>query len=95
MIVYVGESDDTTDNASIAWPAGRQHFKAGTLTITQGEPEMAADCQKPGFDPLIVADGIAPSDDPVLFLRSPTYASAFVGQLSRALGAPHAAVADR
>lgn len=95
MIVYVGAPDDTTDNASIAWPEGRQHFKAGTLTIARHEPETAAACEKAEFDPLIVADGIAPSDDPVLLFRSPTYAIAFVGRLSRALGAPHAAIVDR
>ena len=95
MIVYVGQPGDTTDNASIAWPESRRHFKAGTLTITQAGPESAADCEKAGFDPLIVADGIGLADDPVLLFRSPTYAIAFVGRLARALGSPPAAVVDR
>ena len=95
MMVYVGESNDTTDNASIAWPEGRQHLKAGTLTITQATPGIAADCESARFDPLIVADGIALSDDPVLLLRSPSYAIAFVGRLSQALGSPRAVVVDR
>jgi catalase len=51
-------------------------------------PEIAGVCEKVGFDPLIVADGIAPSDDPVLLFRSRTYAVAFVSRLTRALGLP-------
>jgi catalase len=85
MMVYVGEPDDTTDNASIAWPESRRHFKPGTLTIARATPEPAAHCQKASFDPLIVADGIAPADDPILLFRSPTYAVGFVRQLSLAL----------
>jgi catalase len=85
MIVYVGEPDDATDNASIAWPESRRHFKAGTLTIARALPGRAADCQKASFDPLIVADGIALSDDPILLFRSPTYASGFVRRLPQAL----------
>ena len=95
MIVYVGDPDDTTDNATVAWPENRQHFKAGTLTISKLTPGIADDCEKASFDPLIVADGIAPSDDPVLLFRSPTYASAFVGRLSQALGSPPAVVVGR
>ena len=95
MIVFVGEPDDTTDNASIAWPESRRHFKAGTLWITRASPESGADCQKAGFDPLIVADGIALTDDPILLFRSRTYASAFVGRLSQTLGSVQVSVVDR
>lgn len=91
MIVYVGELADTTDNPSIAWSEERTHFKAGTLTITRAVPESAAECAKMNFDPLVVADGIAPADDPVLLLRSPTYRPAFSVILSEALAPMHAA----
>jgi len=90
MVVYVGESADTTDNASIAWPEDRMHFEAGTLTITRAMHESAAECGKMHFDPLIVADGIAPTDDPVLLFRSPSYGLAFSAILAQALGV-HAA----
>jgi catalase len=91
MTVYLGESGDATDNASIAWPEGRKHLKAGTLTITQVLSESAAECRKMNVNPLMVADGIAPTDDPVLLFRSPTYAIGFVQQLSQALGPVHEA----
>ena len=95
MIVFVGQPEDTTDNSAIAWPESRRHFKAGTLRITRASPESAADCQKAAFDPLIVADGIAVADDPILLFRSPSYARAFVGRLSRALGPAQVSVVDR
>jgi catalase len=91
MIVYVGKPADTTDNPSIAWPEERVHLKAGTLTITRAIPESIADCAKANFDPLIVADGIAPADDPLLLFRSPAYASAFSEILARALTSVRAA----
>jgi catalase len=86
MMVYVGGPGDTTDNATIAWPEVRRHFKAGRLTITRAILGSEPDCERINFDPLIVADGIAPTDDPILLLRSPAYAVAFVGHLSQALG---------
>ena len=95
MIVYVGEPGDTADNATIAWPELRKHFNAGRLTIIQGVSGGKPACEEIHFDPLIVADGIAPTDDPILLFRSPTYASAFVGHLSQALGWPRAAAVDR
>jgi catalase len=91
MIVYLGEPGDATDNASIAWPEVRGHFKAGTLTVTQVLSESAAECRKLGVNPLTVADGIAPTDDPVLMFRSPTYAISFLRQLSQAVASIHEA----
>jgi catalase len=96
MIVYVGEPADTSDNASLAWPQGRKHFKAGTLTLTRHVHERAEQCARRTFDPLVVTDGIAPTDDPVLLLRSPTYGVTFSKILAQALASPDAAaVADR
>ena len=92
--VYTGEPGDTTDDASIAWPASRAHFRAGTLTITQTAP--GGRCEGANFDPMIVADGIAPTDDPVLLFRSPVYANTFVRQLSQAItSAPASSFAHR
>jgi catalase len=85
MIVYLGEPTDTTDNPSIPWPQKRRHLKLGTLTITQVLPESAAACAKMNFDPLITADGIAPTDDPVLLFRSPTFGLTFSGILAQTL----------
>jgi catalase len=82
MVVYVGEPGDPTNNPTLAWPETRRHFTAGTLTITQAMPQKGAECEKINFDPLIMADGISASDDPVLLFRSPSYALSFAKRLS-------------
>jgi catalase len=82
MVVYVGEPGDPEDNPTIDWPETRKHFRAGTLTIRQAMPQSGAECEKINFDPLVMADGIAPTSDPVLLFRSPAYAISFARRLS-------------
>jgi catalase len=60
----------------------RKHFTAGTLTIKQATPPSGAECEKINFDPLVMADGISPTADPVLLFRSPAYAISFAKRLS-------------
>jgi catalase len=83
MIVYVGEPGDPEDNPTLAWPESRTHFTAGTLTITQATSQQKGmACEPINFDPLRMADGIAPTNDPVLLFRSPAYAVSFGKRLS-------------
>jgi catalase len=83
MLVYVGEPGDPEDNPTLAWPETRKHFTAGTLTITDATPQQkGVACEPINFDPLVMADGIAPTNDPILRFRSPAYAVSFVKRLS-------------
>ena len=83
MIVYVGEPGDPQDNPTLAWPETRKHFKAGTLTINQAtQQQKGMACEPINFDPLIMADGIAPTNDPILLFRSPSYAVSYAKRLS-------------
>jgi catalase len=83
MIVYVGEPGDPQDNPTLAWPEKRRHFTAGTLTITQAtKQQKGVACEPINFDPLVMADGIAPTNDPILLFRSPAYAVSFAKRLS-------------
>ena len=83
MIVYVGEPGDPQDNPTLAWPESRKHFTAGTLAITQATPQQKGmACEPINFDPLIMADGIAATNDPILLFRSPAYAVSFGKRLS-------------
>lgn len=77
MIVSIGEAGDTETNPTVLWPENRKQVKAGTLTITQAMPQDGAACEKINYDPLVMADGIAPSQDPILLFRSPAYAVSF------------------
>jgi catalase len=83
MIVYVGEPGDPQDDPTLAWPETRKHFTAGTLTITKATPQQKGmACEPINFDPLIMADGIGPTNDPILLFRSPAYAVSFAKRLS-------------
>jgi len=87
MIVYVGEPGDPQDNPTLAWPETRKHFTAGTLTITKATPQQKGmACEPINFDPLIMADGIGPTNDPILLFRSPAYAVSFAKRLSASKG---------
>lgn len=82
MIVTIGEAGDAEDDPTILWPENRHEIKAGTLTIVSAQPQQGAACEKVNFDPLVMSDGIEPTNDPVLLFRSPAYAISFGKRLS-------------
>lgn len=77
MLVTVGQPGDTETDPTVQWPAKRKEFKAGTLTISAAMPQQGGPCEKINYDPLVMAEGIAPTDDPILNFRSPSYAVSF------------------
>jgi catalase len=77
MIVTVGQLGDPETDPTQAWPKDRREFKAGTLTLSSAAPQKGAPCEPINFDPLGMAAGIEPTDDPILLLRSPAYAVSF------------------
>jgi hypothetical protein len=44
-------------------------------------PNAEAGSFKINYDPLVMADGIQPTNDPVLLFRSPSYATSFTRRL--------------
>ncbi len=81
MVVSIGEAGDSEDNPTLAWPETRKKIKVGVLSIKAAMPQKGAECERINFDPLVMADGIAPTDDPVLRFRSPAYAISFAKRL--------------
>jgi catalase len=81
MILTIGEPGDPETNPTILWPKTRKEVNAGTLTITSATPSAEAGSYKINYDPLVMADGIAPTDDPVLLFRSPSYATSYTRRL--------------
>ena len=81
MWVTIGEPGDPQNDPTVLWPRDRKELKAGTLTITAAMPQDGAECKNINYDPLVMSDGIAPTDDPVLLFRSPSYAVSFVKRL--------------
>lgn len=81
MMVTIGKPGDPEDNPTVAWPDNRKEIKAGTLTISAAMPQKGAACEPINFDPLVMSDGIAPTNDPILMFRSPAYAVSFSKRL--------------
>ncbi|GAB3482733.1 catalase family peroxidase [Azotobacter salinestris] len=77
MLVSIGQPGDPENDPTVAWPENREQVKVGTLTLTAAMPQKSAACEKINFDPLVMAEGIAPTDDPILRFRSPAYAVSF------------------
>ncbi len=77
LVLTIGQPGDPTDDATIAWPADRERIDAGTLTFDRIESEDTSPVRTINFDPLILPDGIAASDDPLLSARSAAYSVSF------------------
>lgn len=77
MILTIGEPGDPENDPTKLWPTTRKELKVGTLSITSVATQSDASCGKINFDPLVLSDGIQPTNDPVLLARSPAYAISF------------------
>jgi catalase len=86
VLVIVGQPGDPTNDASVAWPEGRERVDVGTLTLDRVESDETSAATYVNFDPLVLPAGIAPSDDPLLSARSAVYSQSF----TRRAGEPKA-----
>jgi catalase len=77
LMLTVGAPDDPVHDATLPWPSDRRTVDAGTLTLTDIATEEAGNARDVNFDPLVLPDGIEPSDDPLLSARSAVYAASY------------------
>ncbi len=77
LVITVGQAGDPTADATLPWPADRQQVDVGFLTIDQVESEDTSPVRDINFDPLVLPDGMAASDDPLLSARSAAYSQSF------------------
>ena len=84
LVVIVGQPGDPTNNATIAWPDDREKVEVGTLTLDQVESDDNGPATDINFDPLVLPDGIAPSDDPLLSARSAVYSQSYTRRAGEA-----------
>ena len=77
LILTIGQPSDPTNDATLPWPPDRQQVDVGTLTIDQIESEDTSPVRDINFDPLVLPNGIAGSDDPLLSARSAAYSESF------------------
>jgi catalase len=77
LVITLGQPGDLTNDATLPWPPDRQQIDAGTLTIDHVESEDTSPARDINFDPLVLPNGIAASDDPLLSTRSAAYSVSF------------------
>jgi len=77
LMVTIAQPGDATDDATVPWPPDRRQVDVGTLTIDQIESEDVSPARDINFDPLVLPDGMAASDDPLLSARSAAYSQSF------------------
>jgi catalase len=77
LMVTVAQAGDPTNDATLPWPPDRRQIDAGTVTIDRIESEDVSPARDINFDPLVLPNGIAGSDDPLLSARSAAYAESF------------------
>jgi catalase len=77
LLLAIGEPGDPTNDATKPWPQSRRSIDAGTITITAVQTEEAGNARDINFDPTVLPDGIAVSDDPLLAARSAVYARSY------------------
>jgi catalase len=94
MIVIIGQPGDPTDDASAAWPEGREKVDVGTLTLDRAASDETSPATDINFDSLVLPAGIAPSDDPLLSARSAVYSQSFTRRAGEAKSPPAITRAD-
>ncbi len=77
LMITIAQPGDPTDDATLPWPPDRRQVDLGTLIINQVESDDISATRDVNFDPLILPDGIATSDDPLLSARSAVYSKSF------------------
>jgi catalase len=77
LVLTIGAPGDPTNDATKPWPDSRPTIDAGIVRIDAVQTEAAGNARDINFDPTVLPDGIASSDDPLLSARSAVYARSF------------------
>lgn len=88
VLAQLAADDDQTTDPSKAWPADREWADLGVIEITEQDTTRERDGDILVHDPMRLTDGIEPSADPILRIRSYVYAESVRGR-SRAAGPAH------
>ncbi len=89
LIVTEAAAGDPVNDPSQSWPEGRPRHIAGTLVLESSESQTSGPCRDVNYDPTIVPDGVALSDDPILAARAAAYSVSF-NRREREIGSGHA-----
>jgi catalase len=90
LIVTVADPGDPSNDATKPWPDSRRQVDAGTIVIEKSQAQDNGPCRDINFDPTVLPQGIAISDDPLLPARSAVYAASVDRRTREGLGRPSA-----
>ena len=82
LLVTLANPGDPTGDATKTWPADRQTIDAGTLVVDSEQSQDSGPCRDINYDPTVLPNGMAPSDDPLLPARSAAYADSYLRRTS-------------
>jgi catalase len=77
LVAQIGQPGDPTSDATKAWPADRRLVDLGTISVVSQPKDADARMRELLFLPGQLADGIDPSDDPLIASRDAAYADSF------------------
>lgn len=77
MVATLAAAGDDTSDPSTPWPEDREQVVVGTVVLTGAQEQATGACRDLNFDPTVVPDGVALSDDPILAARAAVYAQSF------------------
>jgi len=80
--VQLAEKGDVINDPTAVWPDSRAQIELGVLTLKAMVPDSQQVEKTVMFNPLLLPDGIAPSEDPILLARPAVYADSFARRLA-------------
>jgi len=74
LLAQIAAKDDVINDPTVVWPNDRKLIELGVISLEAPVADNVAAEKALAFNPLILLDGIAPSEDPVLLARPGAYA---------------------
>lgn len=82
LLVQLANPGDAVDDATVVWPDDREMVELGVLTLKTAVADSKQAEKTIMFNPLLLPDGIAPSNDPILLARPGAYAVSYGRRLA-------------
>ena len=82
LLVQLANPGDTVDNGTVVWPDDRKVVELGVLTLKTAVVDSKQAEKTIMFNPLLLPDGIAASNDPILLARPAAYAVSYGRRLA-------------
>ena len=95
LMITLANPGDPTNDATKEWPSDRHEVDAGTLVLTDTQPQQSGECRDINYDPTVLPHGIEISDDPLLPARSAAYATSYLRRTSEEAHLPGTATTTK